>query len=117
LEIKHVMPQALGGPTRRDDLWVACRQCNVVKSDRIEATDPETGVVVPLFNPRQQAWAAHCAGIEQGARIVGQTPTGRATVAALELNRPLLVRARRRSSAAGWHPPGVPAPGNDGGQA
>src|SRR6476659_3760191 len=65
------------------------------------------------INPRQQAWAAHFAWIEQGARIARQTPTGRATVAALELNRPLLVRARRRWIAAAWHPPGVPAPQTD----
>jgi hypothetical protein len=117
LEIEHMMPQALGGPTRRDNLWAACRQCNVLKSDRMESADPETGVMVPLFNPRQQVWAVHFAWIEQGVRIAGQTPTGRATVAALELNRPLLVRARRRWITAGWHPPGVPEPGEDRGQA
>ncbi len=108
LEIEHVMPEALGGPTRRDNLWPACRQCNVLKSDRIEAHDPATGLLVTLFNPRQQAWRDHFAWIDAGARISGRTPTGRATVAALKLNRPLLVRARLRWIAAGWHPPDSP---------
>ena len=33
------------------------------------------------------------------------TPTGRATVAALNLNRLSLVKARQAWVAAGWHPP------------
>ena len=105
LEIEHVMPAVLGGLTRRDNLWAACRQCNALKSDWIEAIDPTTGALVPLFNPRQQVWAEHFGWVEAGAHIAGRTPTGRATVAALALNRPLLVRARRRWIAAGWHPP------------
>ena len=56
LEIEHLMPEALGGPTRRDNLWPACRQCNALKGDRVAGLDPETRVSAPLFNPRRQAW-------------------------------------------------------------
>lgn len=35
----------------------------------------------------------------------GLTPTGRATVVALHLNRATLVRARQAWSHVGWHPP------------
>jgi hypothetical protein len=105
LEIEHLVPEARGGPTRRSNLWAACRQCNALKSDHVEAIDPEMGTSVPLFNPRHQRWTEHFAWSDAGARIVGRTPTGRATVAALALNRPLLVRARRRWILAGWHPP------------
>ncbi len=106
LEIEHVVPEALGGPTRRDNLWAACRQCNALKGDRMRASDPVSGETVPLFDPRRQAWEDHFAWVEDGARIAGQTPTGRATVDALGLNRSLLVRARQRWVSAGWHPPG-----------
>jgi len=109
LEIEHMMPEALGGPTHRDNLWAACRQCNALKGDQIEAIDPVTATLVPLFNPRRQAWAEHFAWVEGGARVVGRTPEGRATVAALALNRPLLVRARQRWITAGWHPPEDPS--------
>ncbi len=34
LEIEHLIPEATGGPTRRDNLWAACRQCNAFKTDR-----------------------------------------------------------------------------------
>jgi len=37
--------------------------------------------------------------------IIGLTPIGRATVEALQLNRPHLVLSRRVWHAAGWHPP------------
>jgi hypothetical protein len=105
LEMEHLIPEALGGPTRRDNLWAACRQCNALKLDRIEAIDPLMARMAPLFNPRRARWADHFAWEDHGAIIVGRTPTGRATVAALDLNRPLLVRARRRWVVAGWHPP------------
>jgi hypothetical protein len=42
---------------------------------------------------------------EQGDRIIGLTPTGRATVVTLNLNRPALVKARQLWVTVGWHPP------------
>jgi 5-methylcytosine-specific restriction endonuclease McrA len=69
LEIEHVIPEALGGPTRRDHLWAACRQCNALKGDRIEAIDPAPGTLAPLSNPRREAWAEQFARIKGGACI------------------------------------------------
>jgi hypothetical protein len=80
--------------------------CNDHKSNRIAATDPESKVVVRLFDPRRQVWADHFAWNDQGDQIVGLTPTGRATVVALHLNRPSLVQARQLWILVGWHPPG-----------
>ncbi len=105
LEIEHLVPEVRGGPTIRENLWAACRQCNVLKSDRMHAADPLTGEEVPLFNPRRDAWALHFGWEDNGLRIAGRSPTGRATVVALALNRALLTRARARWIAAGWHPP------------
>jgi len=105
LEIEHLTPEALGGLTRRDNLWPACRQCNALKGDRVAGRDPETGASELLFDPRSQAWLDHFVWIEGGAQVAGRTPTGRATVEVLDLNRPLLVRARLRWISAGWHPP------------
>lgn len=112
LEIEHIVPEALGGPTHRANLWAVCRYCNLLKSDRVAALDPDTGVSAPLFHPREQRWSDHFAWIEGGLRIRGTTPTGRATVEALTLNRALLVRARVYWVSAGWHPPSEP---NEGG--
>ena len=105
LSIDHIMPLAAGGPTVRENLWLACRACNEFKRDRFVAVDPETGSLCPLFNPRTQFWFEHFIWSEDGVIVVGLTPTGRATVLALQLNRSILVHARRRWVLAGWHPP------------
>jgi len=105
MEIDHLIPQALGGPTLEENLWLACSACNAFKGHRISARDPESGQQVRLFNPRKQSWDEHFAWMESGSRIVGRTAVGRATAKALRLNRPLLIEARRCWVKAGWHPP------------
>lgn len=105
LSIDHIIPISADGPTTRDNLWLACRPCNEFKGDQTTAQDLETGETAPLFNPRTQDWRTHFAWSEDQTRVVGLTSTGRATVTALQLNRPLLVNARRRWVMVGWHPP------------
>jgi hypothetical protein len=105
MEMDHLIPEALGGLTEEDNLWLACSLCNDHKGDRIAAPDPVTGELVRLFDPRHQVWSDHFHWTAEGDRIVGLTPTGRATVALLNLNRPALVRARQAWVMVGWHPP------------
>lgn len=106
MEFDHLVPRSLGGPTTEANLWLACSLCNDHKSNRFLLVDPETGESVGVFNPRRQRWAEHFRWSEGATRIDGTTATGRATVAALRLNRPSLVLARRLWAEAGWHPPG-----------
>jgi hypothetical protein len=105
MEIEHIVPEALGGLTIEDNLWLACSLCNDHKGDRIAAPDPFSGEIVRLFDPRHQVWADHFAWADEGARIVGLTLVGRATIMGLNLNRPTLVVARRAWISVGWHPP------------
>jgi len=105
MEIDHLIPESLGGVTEEENLWLACSLCNDHKSNRIAATDPETGEMVRLFDPRRQIWNDHFRWSEDGDQVIGLTATGRATVAALHLNRTTLVMARRLWIIAGWHPP------------
>ena len=105
MEIDHIIPQSLGGLTDEDNLWLACSLCNDHKGDRIAALDPLTDEIVRLFDPRHQVWQEHFAWTAEGDRIVGLTPIGRASVVALNLNRPSLVKARQAWVAVGWHPP------------
>lgn len=67
--------------------------------------DPETGELMSLYNPRTQPWREHFGWSVDDSLIEGRTPVGRATIAALQLNRPMLVATRRRWVRAGWHPP------------
>ncbi len=105
MEMDHIIPQSLGGPTEEDNLWLACSLCNDHKGDRVAALDPHTGEIVRLFNPRYQLWHEHFEWTPAGDRIIGLTATGRATVVALNLNRLSLVKARQAWVAVGWHPP------------
>lgn len=106
LEIEHIVPIARGGTNEENNLWLACPICNSHKSNKITAVDPQTNVTVPLFNPRTQSWFEHFRWTEDGLHIVGLTPTGRATVAALHLSDdPDAVVVRSYWVLAGWHPP------------
>jgi hypothetical protein len=105
LEIDHLFPEAHGGTSDESNLWLACPMCNGHKSDRINAVDPETEVTVALFNPRAEQWSDHFEWVEGGTVIRGKTPTGRATVAALQMNHPDVVSARKLWVSVGWHPP------------
>lgn len=108
LSVEHLIPETLGGKTVRENLWLTCRPCNEYKATLTHGLDAETGETVPLFNPRIQNWQEHFAWHDDGVQLVGKTAIGRATVTtvtALRLNRPLLMKARKRWAFAGWHPP------------
>ncbi len=105
MSIEHLLPEMLGGLTEEENLWLACADCNSFKGDLIAAPDPFTDVMVALFNPRQQVWQEHFAWMEDGTLILGRTATGRATIEALKLNRPNLIKSRKRWASGGWKPP------------
>jgi hypothetical protein len=105
MDVEHIIPEALGGSTGEDNLWLACPPCNAHKGSRTSGPDPMTGAAVRFFDPRRQTWGEHFAWSGDGTHILGRTPCGRATALALHLNRPLLVAARREWVAVGWHPP------------
>ena len=102
--IDHVTPRAAGGPTASANLALACVSCSLRKWAKQTAPDPDTGECAALFNPRLQVWSEHFRW--QGAVVVPLTPTGRATVAALAMNRPLAVAIRIEEAERGRHPPG-----------
>lgn len=105
LEIEHIIPESVGGPTARENLWLACHRCNKFKGNRTQAVDTVTQVAVPLFNPRMQIWSEHFQWSVDGIRVMGLTPSGRATVDVLQMNNEYVVEARRFWVFAGWHPP------------
>ena len=86
LEIEHIIPRAQGGSDDESNLWLACPICNRHKSDKTVGIDPKSGAQTPLFNPRAQTWTDHFRWSDDGLCIIGLTPIGRATVAALHLS-------------------------------
>jgi 5-methylcytosine-specific restriction endonuclease McrA len=103
--VEHIIAVSRGGETALDNLAFACPGCNGHKYTKTEAPDPVDGTVVPLYNPRVQRWQEHFRWNEDFTRIVGLTPTGRATVSALQMNRSGVTNIRRALFAIGLHPP------------
>jgi len=66
--------------------------------------DPLTKKIVPLFNPRRHKWSHHFRW--GGARLLGRTPVGRATIATLRMNLHRRVEFRRELFEEGVFPPG-----------
>jgi len=101
--IEHVIPQCKGGGPDLENLVLACPGCNLHKASRITAIDPETGEVTQLFHPIKQLWSEHFRF--KGYQMEGLTAVGRATVAALNLNRSRRQRIREVEEAFGLYPP------------
>jgi hypothetical protein len=101
--VDHVVPVTAGGTAALDNLALACVSCSLRKGARRQAPDPNTGKEVSLFHPRQEVWERHFRW--DGVRILGLTATGRATVAALSMNRPLALAIRREEAIRDRHPP------------
>jgi 5-methylcytosine-specific restriction endonuclease McrA len=102
--IDHILPLAVGGPTTLSNLALACVTCSLKKAARSSARDPKTNRLTQLFNPRQSQWRDHFRWT-QTWRIVGRTPTGRATVRALGMNRPAVVLIRQAWAHLGMFSP------------
>ena len=94
-EMDHIVPVSAGGSDELDNLCLACPTCNRYKAARQIAPDPESSRVVALYHPRQNSWTDHFAWNADGTTVVGKTPTGRATIEALRMNRPHLQQLRR----------------------
>jgi HNH endonuclease len=103
--VDHVIPISLGGSDYLDNLALACFHCNRQKTNRSMVVEPNFGVEVALFNPRGDIWSEHFIWSADGLQILGLTATGRATVAALDLNRERVLAIRQADLAIGRHPP------------
>jgi hypothetical protein len=102
MHVEYINPH---GSDVIDNLCLSCSSCNLSKALATSAFDPETGLDSSLFNPRNQLWSDHFAWSENGEVVLGLTPTGRATVNRLKMNRQRLIEARSVWIKGGVHPP------------
>lgn len=107
-DVEHILPVSRGGATTLDNLAYACSGCNGHKHNKVTALDPLDGTEAALYHPRTQRWQDHFRWDETYTQIVGLTPSGRATVAALHMNRPGVVNLRRLLLLVGEQPPNLP---------
>jgi HNH endonuclease len=111
-EVDHIVPEKEGGRTESENLALSCPLCNGFKGARTRGLDPLTGRRVLLFHPRRQNWFRHFRWSQDRQTIEGRTQSGRATVEALRLNNPHLMRLRTiwlaiGSSPPNWQPPPI----------
>ncbi|TAK47410.1 MAG: hypothetical protein EPO28_01820 [Saprospiraceae bacterium] len=88
-----------------DNIAFTCRGCNGHKYTKTEAPDVLTGSMAPLFHPRKDKWHEHFAWDTDPVYLIGLTPTGRATIEALHLNRTRLLILRKNLQSIHRHPP------------
>jgi hypothetical protein len=101
-EPDHIISRQHDGPTDADNLALACTRCNRYKGPNIGSLDPETGILVPFYNPRKQSWQEHFELV--GAVIQPLTPEGRVTVKILRLNDVNRVEERELLIEIGLYP-------------
>ena len=103
--VEHIIPTVESGSDEIDNLAYACLGCNFCKAIKTTAVDPNTREKVNLYNPRTQKWQVHFAWKKGFIEITGLTPTGRATIIALKMNREYLQNKRLSLRKSGVHPP------------
>ena len=97
-EVEHITPKSLAGTDAENNLALACRACNLRKSNHLRGTDAQSGMEVRLFHPREDRWEEHFSAKAEVGEIVGITAIGRATVVLLAMNSDVQMTARRH-----WH--------------
>ena len=100
--IDHVVATQHGGADSPQNLALACPECNRRKGTNLSGIDPDTGIVTPLFHPRNEEWPRHFA--MEGARIAGLTAAGRTTAWLLEMNTGDRLRLREMLIRSGLWP-------------
>jgi HNH endonuclease len=103
--IEHIIPLSKGGNYELDNLALACQGCNNRKYNHIEAIDPIDGKFAQLYHPRQQLRVEHFIWSDDFSELIGISPTGRATIVRLQLNREGVVNLRRVLNMVNLHPP------------
>lgn len=104
--VEHIEPTARGGSDTVENMAWACGGCNGSKATSQQALDPTTGEIASLFHPRNDLWTEHFTWDTNDPLLLqGTSPTGRATIERLHLNRPELLLLRRLLSLVQRHPP------------
>lgn len=104
-DVEHIIPISRGGNSEFDNLAFACSGCNGHKYNKIRGVDPSDQTEVELYHPRRQRWRDHFGWDITYTQVVGLSTCGRATIAALQMNRLGVINLRRVLVLVGSHPP------------
>jgi hypothetical protein len=100
--LEHIVARQHGGGDEPDNLAWARGRCNLRKGPNLSSIDPESQAAVALYHPRRDRWNSHFT--IQNERIVGLTPTARATARLLDMNNVRRIELRLALIERGlWH--------------
>jgi hypothetical protein len=91
-QVDHIIAEKHHGPTQDDNLAWSCYACNRYKGPNIAGWSSEKQAIVRLFHPRQDSWHDHFRW--DGARLIGITEVGKATIDVLRINDPAALAFR-----------------------
>ena len=103
--IDHIIPLSREGNDDIENLAYSCQGCNNFKYNHLVGFDNITGQNATLYNPRTEDWDEHFMWNKDYTVLIGKTPTGRATIERLNLNRTNVTNLRRALHILGIHPP------------
>ena len=103
--VEHIARSMLGARRPRAISRWPVRGAIISSTIKPQLATLSAATSVPLFHPRRDHWYEHFIWNHDCTLIVGLTPTGRATIEALHLNREGVVNLRRLLLLAGKHPP------------
>lgn len=95
-EVEHIVPLSQNGKTKSENLALACRACNIYKSDFLNGLDENGAETERLFNPRKDAWEENFFVDLENFTILGLSEIGKGTINRLRLNNPLQIQARKQ---------------------
>lgn len=95
-EVEHIIPLSRGGTDDSQNLALACRSCDIFKSNFLNGIDETGAETQRLFNPRSDKWKLHFRVNLQTLEIDGLTEIGTGTINRLRINSERQLRGRRQ---------------------
>ena len=102
MQVDHIDPH---GSDDLENLCLSCWSCNNYKRRATHVLIHRPRRRSLCFIPAHSSGTSILNGWRNSPRIRGRTPTGRATIVRLKMNRPVIVVARQRWVEGGYHPP------------
>ncbi len=103
-EVEHIIPLSLGGKNELENFALACRSCNVFKSNFLIGIDESGMKAERLFHPRKDVWSKNFRVDSETFEIEGLTEIGMGTINRLRINNQLQIQARKQWNRLGLFP-------------
>jgi len=101
-QIDHVVSRKHGGSSEAGNLAYSCFLCNRFKGADVASVDLATGIIVRLFNPRQDRWGDHFR--LEGEVIKPLSDVAAVTIRLLRMNAPERIAERDLLQRLGTYP-------------